>query len=59
MAIEIQDPINRVIDSRKMLTNASYFAFTATPEEQDAGNLRRRLLRRRQGTSTDRSTATR
>ncbi len=27
-----EDKINRIIESRKMLTNASYFAFTATPK---------------------------
>jgi type I restriction enzyme R subunit len=29
-----EDKINRFIESRKMLTNASYFAFTATPKNQ-------------------------
>ena len=27
-----EDAINRILESRKMLTNASYFAFTATPK---------------------------
>ena len=31
---EIQDLINEAIESRKMLTNASYFAFTATPKNK-------------------------
>jgi type I restriction enzyme R subunit len=31
---EIQDLINEAIASRKMLTNASYFAFTATPKNK-------------------------
>ena len=31
-----EDRINRLMESRKFLPNASYFAFTATPEEQDA-----------------------
>ena len=30
----IEDKINRVMESRKMLTNASYFAFTATPKNK-------------------------
>ena len=29
-----EDAINRVMDSRKMLTNASYYAFTATPKHK-------------------------
>ncbi|MHB8512432.1 MAG: type I restriction endonuclease subunit R [Actinomycetota bacterium] len=29
-----EDAINRIIESRKMLTNASYFAFTATPKNK-------------------------
>ena len=29
-----EDQINRIIESRKMLTNASYFAFTATPKNR-------------------------
>ena len=31
---EIQDLVNKAIASRKMLTNASYFAFTATPKNK-------------------------
>ena len=42
----VEDAINRIMESRKMLPNASYFAFTATPEEQDAGDLRRAVRRR-------------
>lgn len=30
----IEDKINRIMESRKMLTNASYFAFTATPKNK-------------------------
>jgi type I restriction enzyme R subunit len=30
----IEDTINRLMESRKMLTNASYFAFTATPKNR-------------------------
>lgn len=29
-----EDKINRIIDSRKLLSNASYFAFTATPKNK-------------------------
>ena len=29
-----EDAINRLMESRKMLTNASYFAFTATPKNK-------------------------
>ena len=29
-----EDTINRIIESRKMLSNASYFAFTATPKNK-------------------------
>lgn len=29
-----EDEINKIIESRKMLTNASYFAFTATPKNK-------------------------
>lgn len=29
-----EDNINRIIESRRMLTNASYFAFTATPKNK-------------------------
>jgi type I restriction enzyme R subunit len=29
-----EDTINRIMESRKMLTNASYFAFTATPKNK-------------------------
>ena len=31
-----EDRINRLMESRKLLPNASYFAFTATPKKQDA-----------------------
>ena len=30
----IEDKINRIMESRKMLSNASYFAFTATPKNK-------------------------
>ena len=29
-----EDEINRIMDSRKLLPNASYFAFTATPKNK-------------------------
>ena len=29
-----EDQINRIVEGRKMLTNASYFAFTATPKNK-------------------------
>jgi len=28
----VEDIINRIMEARKMLSNASYFAFTATPK---------------------------
>jgi len=31
---DMEDTINRIITSRKMLSNASYFAFTATPKNK-------------------------
>lgn len=30
----VEDTVNRLIESRKMLSNASYFAFTATPKNR-------------------------
>lgn len=30
----VEDAVNRLIESRKMLSNASYFAFTATPKNK-------------------------
>ena len=30
----VEDQINRIMESRKLLTNASYFAFTATPKNK-------------------------
>ncbi|NMA19906.1 MAG: type I restriction endonuclease subunit R, partial [Lentisphaerae bacterium] len=30
----VEDKINRIIEDRKMVTNASYFAFTATPKNK-------------------------
>ena len=30
----VEDQINRLVESRKLLTNASYFAFTATPKNK-------------------------
>jgi len=34
LEIDIEDLINDIIDKRKMLSNASYFAFTATPKNK-------------------------
>ncbi|MCL2321192.1 MAG: DEAD/DEAH box helicase family protein, partial [Oscillospiraceae bacterium] len=31
---DIEDKINKLVEGRKMLTNASYFAFTATPKNK-------------------------
>ena len=31
---DVEDKINRLMEGRKMLTNASYFAFTATPKNK-------------------------
>jgi type I restriction enzyme R subunit len=31
---EVEDKINKLVEGRKMLTNASYFAFTATPKNK-------------------------
>ena len=31
---EVEDQINRIMAARKMLPNASYFAFTATPKDK-------------------------
>ena len=36
-----EDQINRIMESRQLLSNASYFAFHRDAEEQDAGALRR------------------
>lgn len=33
-AEDVEDTINRLMESRKMLANASYFAFTATPKNK-------------------------
>ena len=35
-----EDQINRIMESKKLLTNASYFALHRDAQEQDAGNLR-------------------
>ena len=35
-----EDRINRLMESRKLLPNASYFAFTATPKNKTLGALR-------------------
>lgn len=35
-----EDKINAMCEGKKLLTNASYFAFTATPKKQDTGDFR-------------------
>ena len=42
---DAQDKILQAMQSRKMRGNASYFAFTATPEEHHAGKIRRAASR--------------
>ncbi|MFJ5221777.1 type I restriction endonuclease subunit R [Streptomyces sp. NPDC088400] len=37
-----EDKINKIIDSQKLLTNASYYAFTATPKDKTLGYFGRR-----------------
>jgi type I restriction enzyme R subunit len=32
--LDLEDKINKVMESKKMITNASYFAFTATPKNK-------------------------
>ena len=45
-----EDQINRLMESRKLLPNASYFAFTRHAQEQDTGDIRRAgAAARRQG----------
>ena len=48
-----EDTVNEALEqrmaARKMLTNASYFAFTATPKTQDAGDVRRAVAARCRG----------
>ena len=51
--------INRLMEARKMLPNASYFAFTATPKNKTLEIFGEPFADGRQGASTGRSTATR
>ena len=43
----IEDKINRIMEAKKLLPNASYFAFTATPKNK-SGDFRRAVPRWRQ-----------
>ena len=53
-----EDKINRLMESRKMLANASYFAFTATPKNKTSGDIRRSLYPRAEIRGTFPSTPT-
>ena len=55
----VEDAINRLMESRKMLPNASYFAFTATPKNKTLEIFGEPFTRRTARSSTGRSTATR
>ena len=54
-----EDQINRIMEARKMLPNASYFAFTATPKNKTLEMFGEPYPGRRRRSSTARSTATR
>ncbi len=54
-----EDKINRIMEARKLLPNASYFAFTATPKNKTLEIFGEPLTRRAGRSSTGRSTATR
>jgi type I restriction enzyme R subunit len=41
----VEDAVNKLIESRKMLSNASYFAFTATPKNRTLELFGERLWR--------------
>ena len=53
-----EDKINRIMESRKLLPNASYFAFTATPKNKTLKSSASRT-RTAARPSTGRSTVTR
>ena len=55
----IEDTINRLMAARKMLPNASYFAFTATPKNKTLEMFGEPYRRRTARSSTGPSTATR
>ena len=55
----VEDTINRIMETRKMLPNASYFAFTATPKNKTLEIFGEPHPRRAARSSTARSTATR
>ena len=54
-----EDRINRIMEARKMLPNASYFAFTATPKNKTLEIFGEPVRRGRRRSSTGPSTATR
>ena len=53
-----EDQINRLMESRKLLPNASYFAFTATPRTRRWRSSARRTHSRTARCGITRSTAT-
>ncbi len=54
-----EDTINRIMEARKMLPNASYFAFTATPKNKTLEIFGEPYDGGRRRSSTAPSTATR
>ena len=54
-----EDTINRIIESKKMLPNASYFAFTATPKNKTLQMFGEPVPTAEGTRATGRSTATR
>ena len=54
----VEDAINRIMEARKMLPNASYFAFTATPKNKTLEIFGEPYRGRRTRSSTGPSTAT-
>ena len=55
----VEDAINRLMESRKLLPNASYFAFTATPKNKTLEIFGEPFDDGRRRRSTGRSTPTR
>ena len=53
-----EDQINRLMESRRLLPNASYFAFTATPKNKTLEISAMRIPRRTAKSDTEPSTAT-
>jgi len=54
----LEDQINRIMESRKLLSNASYFAFTATPKNKTLELFGQQSRGRTAGPRTGPSTAT-